>query len=64
MLIGEAGGFQDYHWGFGMRYAFETANLAARSIMEAEPSNGLIREKLQAFWNKELKKKKEVLEKT
>ncbi len=33
MVIGEAGGFQDYLWGFGMRYAFQSANFAARSIM-------------------------------
>lgn len=33
MLIGEAGGFQDYLWGFGMRYAIQSANFAARSIM-------------------------------
>lgn len=46
MLIGEAGGFQDYLWGFGMRYAFETANLAAKSIIDAESYNDLIKENL------------------
>lgn len=46
MLIGEAGGFQDYFWGFGMRYAFESADLAARSIIQDESYNDLIKEHL------------------
>ncbi|WP_269848806.1 NAD(P)/FAD-dependent oxidoreductase [Methanosarcina horonobensis] len=46
MFIGEAGGFQDYLWGFGMRYAFQSANLAARSIIENESYNDLIKEHL------------------
>ena len=46
MLIGEAGGFQDGFWGFGMRYAFQSANLAARSIIQNESYNDLIRENL------------------
>lgn len=32
--VGEAGGFQDFLWGFGMRYAMITGNLAAKSIIE------------------------------
>lgn len=32
--IGEAGGFQDFLWGFGMRYAMVSAHLACRSILE------------------------------
>jgi flavin-dependent dehydrogenase len=46
MLIGEAGGFQDGFWGFGMRYAFQSANLAAKSIMQNESYNDLIKENL------------------
>ncbi|WP_407282186.1 NAD(P)/FAD-dependent oxidoreductase [Methanolobus sp. WCC1] len=46
MLIGEAGGLQDYLWGFGMRYAFQSANFAARSIMTGESYDILIRENL------------------
>jgi flavin-dependent dehydrogenase len=46
MLIGEAGGFQDYLWGFGMRYAFQSANLAARSIMQNESYDDLVEEHL------------------
>ncbi|MBP1910129.1 NAD(P)/FAD-dependent oxidoreductase [Methanolobus bombayensis] len=46
MLIGEAGGLQDYLWGFGMRYAFQSANFAARSIMTGESYDKLIKENL------------------
>ena len=43
LLIGEAGGFQDYFWGFGMRYAIRTAYFAARSIMNSESYEELIK---------------------
>jgi flavin-dependent dehydrogenase len=43
LLIGEAGGFQDYFWGFGMRYAIQTSYLAARSIMNNESYEELIK---------------------
>lgn len=46
MLVGEAGGFQDYFWGFGMRYAFKSANFAARSIMGEGAYQDLIKENL------------------
>jgi flavin-dependent dehydrogenase len=46
MFIGEAGGFQDYLWGFGMRYAFQSAHLAARSIIQNESYDDLIKEHL------------------
>jgi flavin-dependent dehydrogenase len=46
MLIGEAAGFQDYLWGFGMRYAFQSANFAARSIMFDESYDELIKKNL------------------
>jgi flavin-dependent dehydrogenase len=42
LLIGEAGGFQDNFWGFGMRYAIQTAYLAARSIMDNESYEELV----------------------
>ncbi|MGA7616545.1 MAG: NAD(P)/FAD-dependent oxidoreductase [Thermoanaerobaculia bacterium] len=32
--VGEAGGFQDYLFGLGIRYAITTGHLAARSILE------------------------------
>ncbi|MBE9581578.1 MAG: NAD(P)/FAD-dependent oxidoreductase [Proteobacteria bacterium] len=43
LLIGEAGGFQDYFWGFGMRYAIQTSYLAARSIINNESYEELIK---------------------
>ncbi|WP_440945788.1 NAD(P)/FAD-dependent oxidoreductase [Methanosarcina sp. T3] len=46
MLIGEAGGFQDDLWGFGMRYAIQSANFAARSIIDKEPYETLIKRNL------------------
>jgi flavin-dependent dehydrogenase len=46
MLIGEAGGLQDYLWGFGMRYAFQSANFAAQSIMNGKSYDKMIKEKL------------------
>jgi len=33
LLIGEAAGLQDFLWGFGMRFAFASGYLAARSII-------------------------------
>lgn len=36
IYIGEAGGVQDYLWGFGMRYAMLTGYLAANSIIEGK----------------------------
>jgi flavin-dependent dehydrogenase len=48
LLIGEAGGFQDYFWGFGMRYAIRTAYLAARSIMNNESYEELIKANITA----------------
>jgi flavin-dependent dehydrogenase len=40
--IGEAAGFQDYLWGFGIRHALYSGFLAARSIGEAIPYEQLI----------------------
>jgi flavin-dependent dehydrogenase len=47
LYIGEAGGFQDYLWGFGMRYAIVSGSLAARSIIEGADYDD--------FWKQELK---------
>jgi len=38
LLIGEAAGFQDMLWGFGMRYAILSGHLAARAWIEGNPS--------------------------
>lgn len=42
-LIGESAGFQDHLAGFGMRYAFMSGYLAAKSISENSDYNGLWR---------------------
>lgn len=36
IYIGEANGFQDYLFGFGMRYAMKSGYCAAKSIIEGE----------------------------
>lgn len=41
LYIGEAAGFQDCLWGFGMRYAMTSGHLAARSIVEGEDYDSL-----------------------
>ncbi len=47
IYIGEAAGFQDYLWGFGMRYAILSGYMAANSII-----SGL---NYDLLWKKELK---------
>lgn len=46
LLIGEAAGFQDCLWGFGMRYAMTSGHLAARSIIEGADYDSLWKEEL------------------
>lgn len=36
IYIGESGGFQDFLWGFGMKYAMKSGYLAAKSIIEGK----------------------------
>lgn len=45
-FAGEAGGFQDYLFGLGIRYALTTGHLAARSILEDRDFDALWREAL------------------
>ncbi len=47
--VGEAGGFQDFLWGFGMRYAIISGNLAARSIIENKSYKSLVKKELQGI---------------
>ena len=47
LYAGEAGGFQDYLWGFGMRYAILSGYLAAMSIIRGIDYDDL--------WKRELK---------
>jgi len=35
-VIGEAGGYQDFLWGFGIRHAFATGYLAAQAILNGQ----------------------------
>ena len=51
-FVGEAGGFQDYLFGLGIRYALTTGHLAARSILEARD--------FDALWRAELGQKQEM----
>ncbi len=47
LYVGESAGFQDYLWGFGMRYAFQSGFLAARSILDGSDYD--------MMWKKQLK---------
>ena len=51
LYIGEAAGLQDFLWGFGMRFAFESGYLAARSIIEDKDYEKMARKE----FNKRLK---------
>jgi flavin-dependent dehydrogenase len=50
LFVGEAAGFQDALWGFGMRLAMLSGNLAARAWLSGDPSlyDGLWRRRLGA----------------
>jgi flavin-dependent dehydrogenase len=39
IYVGECAGFQDYMWGFGMRYAMTSGYLAAKSVIENKDYN-------------------------
>lgn len=47
LYVGEAAGFQDCLWGFGMRYAFLSGFLAARSLAEEQDYEELWRRELR-----------------
>lgn len=46
LLIGERAGFQDYLFGFGMRYAFLSGYFAAQSIIQSVDYNLLVKKEL------------------
>ncbi|GJM15996.1 MAG: NAD(P)/FAD-dependent oxidoreductase [Thermodesulfobacteriota bacterium] len=46
LLIGEAAGFQDALWGFGLRYALLSGYLAANSILTGKSYNQMCSEKI------------------
>ena len=47
--VGEAGGLQDFMWGFGMRYAITSGVLAAQDILGGEDYEKAVRSKLLPF---------------
>ncbi len=46
-VVGEEAGFQDFLWGFGMRYAILSGVLAARSLLEGSSYEALWRRELE-----------------
>jgi len=51
-VVGEAAGFQDFLWGFGMRYAIASGVLAARGLLEGKNYETLWRQELEPpMWN-------------
>lgn len=51
-ITGEEAGFQDFLWGFGMRYAILSGVLAARSLLEGKEYEALWRHELEpSMWN-------------
>lgn len=51
-VVGEEAGFQDFLWGFGMRYAILSGVLAARSLLEGKDYALLWRQELEPqMWN-------------
>jgi hypothetical protein len=46
-VIGEAGGFQDFLWGFGIRHAFTSGYLASKAILTGEDWQALARRELR-----------------
>ncbi len=49
IYIGEAGGFQDYLFGFGIQYAIKSGYLAAKSISESISFNKLWKRELRSY---------------
>ncbi|MFO0753773.1 MAG: hypothetical protein U0411_10680, partial [Thermodesulfovibrionales bacterium] len=47
LYVGESAGFQDFLWGFGMRYAIRSGYLAAKSFIENTDYDALWKEELE-----------------
>jgi flavin-dependent dehydrogenase len=47
LRVGEAAGFQDYLWGFGIRYALHSGNLAAQAIAQGSDYHQAIRAQIR-----------------
>lgn len=48
-IVGEAGGFQDFLWGFGIRLALNSGHLAAQSVLYGKDYVKTVDEKLTPF---------------
>ena len=44
--VGEAAGFQDYLWGFGMRFAMQSGFLAAKALLEGRSYRDMVAEEI------------------
>ncbi|MFT5207330.1 MAG: flavin-dependent dehydrogenase [Candidatus Omnitrophota bacterium] len=56
-FVGEAGGFQDYLFGFGMRYAVQSGTLAAKCLIEGKSfeklsNQFLLKKQKISLWNR------------
>jgi flavin-dependent dehydrogenase len=49
LVVGEAGGFQDFLWGFGIRHALHTGHLAARALDEGIDYVQLVNRAIRPF---------------
>jgi flavin-dependent dehydrogenase len=49
LVVGEAGGFQDFLWGFGIRHALHTGQLAARALDEGINYEQLVKSEIRPF---------------
>ena len=47
LVVGEAGGFQDFLWGFGIRYALHTGHLATRALDERIDFEQLVKREIR-----------------
>jgi flavin-dependent dehydrogenase len=47
LVVGEAGGFQDFLWGFGIRHALHTGHLAARALYEGIDYEQLVKSEIR-----------------
>ena len=49
LVVGEAGGFQDFLWGFGIRHALQTGHLAARALDEGTDYEQVVNREIRPF---------------
>jgi flavin-dependent dehydrogenase len=49
LIVGEAGGFQDFLWGFGIRHALHTGHLAARALDEGIDYEQVVTREIRPF---------------